>query len=149
MIQLLFCILIVFFVFAFFAARQSRRKCIFAFGQGVADAGKLSWAEIRKKFDSYLKPMKSVDAAAYQRGLEYSLTAASNSNLESMKKCFLDAYSSGTITLEGSVIKKLGAEAAYSSFKLRIPQELELKILSNPEVPPLVSIKQIKDEESE
>jgi hypothetical protein len=139
MLQWLFGILIVIFVFAFVTARINRRKCIFAFGQGVVDAGKLSWIEIRKKFDSYLEPMKAADAAAYQRGLEYSLLAVSDSNLESMKKCFLDAYTSGTITQDGSKLRKLGAEAASSNFKLRIPQELELKILNNPEAPPLIS----------
>ena len=131
MLQWLFGILIIIFIFAFVTARINRRKCIFAFGQGVVDAGRLSWTEIEKKFDSYLKPMRPADAAAYQRGLEYSLSVVSESNLENMKKCFLDAYASGTITQEGSVIKKLGSEAASRNFKLRIPQEMELKILGN------------------
>lgn len=144
MLPWLFGILTIIFVFAFITSRQSRRKCIFAFGQGVADAGKLPWSEIRRKFDAYLKPMKPVDAAAYQRGLEYSLSVTSESTLESMKKCFLDAYSSGTITREGSVIKKLGAEAASRSFNLRISPELAAMILNNPDDPPLVSKTRMK-----
>jgi hypothetical protein len=65
-----------------------------------------------------------------------------------MKRCFLDAYSSGTITREGSEIKKLGAEAASHNFTLRIPRDLLLQILDNPEVPPLVLKKPIEVEES-
>lgn len=125
--------------FYFVAARNSRKKCIFAFGQGVVDAGKLSWTEIRSRFDSFLKPMRAEDAAAYRRGLEYSLSAGSDTDLDGMKRCFLDAYSSGTITREGSEIKKLGLESASRNFNLRIPQEVMLKIQDNPEIPPLTA----------
>lgn len=149
MLPWIFGILAVVFVLAFITARQSRRKCIFAFGQGVADARKLSWTDIRSRFDSYLKPMRAADAAAYRRGLEYSLSIAAEPDLESMKKCFLDAYASGTITGEGADLKKLGAEAASRNFRLRIPLELEAEILNNPETPPLrARVRKVNEENS-
>ncbi len=79
-----------------------------AFGKGVSDAGRLSLREIEHVYNSYLRPMRPMDAAAYQRGLEYSLNFGNESDWQDMKRDFMDAWESGAITREGTALRKSG-----------------------------------------
>jgi len=138
-------IIIVIAIVAFTTIKINRRKCLLAFGEGVVDVGKLPWKNIVEKYNSYLSPMRPMDAAAYQRGLEYALLSTQQSGWQDMKKDFSEAYSSGGITREGTVIRKQGAESAARLFRLRIPQQLEELIINNPEMPPIVAKAELED----
>jgi hypothetical protein len=130
-------ILVVLVLFAFLSA-ANKRTCMLAYGQGVDDAGVLPWDEIVQRYRSFLKPMRPMDAASYQRGLEYMLTTT-NLDWQAMKADFVEAYKSGNIKKEGTTIIKLGAETAANNFRLRIPRDLEELILKKPHLPPLAS----------
>jgi hypothetical protein len=113
----------------------SKRTCMLAFGKGVSDAGRLTWGEIEQVYSSYLRPMRPMDAAAYQRGLEYSLNCGNESDWQDIKRDFMDAWKSGAITREGTAIRKAGADSAI--LRMRISRELEELIKRNPDYPPL------------
>lgn len=136
-------ILVALALFAFLSA-ANKRTCMLAYGKGVDDAGALPWKEIVQRYRSFLKPMRPMDAASYQRGLEYVLTAT-NFDWQAMKADFVEAYSAKHIEREGTIIRKLGAEAAANNFRLRIPRDLEELILKQPDLPPLASKVEIEE----
>lgn len=117
-----------------------------AFGQGVADASELPWSDIPQKYNTFLTPMRPMDAAAYQRGLEYALLCSDIADWQSMKNEFVEAYKSGSITSEGTLIRKMGTDAASDNFKLKISQRLKEVIASHPELPPQISKYQAEEE---
>jgi hypothetical protein len=137
-------ILIALSIVFFLIAKLNRRSCLHAFGQGVNDAVSISWGDIIQKFNSFLSPFRPMDAAAYQRGLEYCLLSPEGSGWEDIKRDFVDSYKSGAITNEGTNIRRLGAKNASQHFNLRVSKELVNLIIENPELPPMVAKIQIE-----
>ncbi len=116
----------------------NKRTCLLAFGRGVSDAGSLPWAQIEENFSSYLRrPMSPMDAAAYRRGVEYSLTCSREADWRAMKHAFLLAYKSGAITREGTELRRMGTQAGVVTMSLRVPEELHTAIMRNHDAPPL------------
>ena len=129
---------------AFIAAQANKRTCMLAYGQGVVDAGALSWNDIVQKHKSFLKPMRPMDAASYQRGLEYALNSTC-SDWQAMKAGFLEAYKRGYITREGTIIRRQGADLAANNFRLRVSRDLEELMLKQTALPPLISKIEIEE----
>jgi hypothetical protein len=117
--------------------RLNRRTCMLAFGKGVQDASSLPWRDLLDQYRKYLRPIRPMDAAAYQRGVEYCLLRQEGESWENMKRYFNESWNTGMLTREGANIRKLGADSAEKNFRLRIPEELERRILQNPRLPPL------------
>jgi hypothetical protein len=104
-------------VAAFVAARHAmRRTCKSAFQQGFADAQSLDVHGIKERLARFLRPMRPMDAAAYVRGVRCAL----RTDMDPMRarREFERAFRSGRITLEGTSIRQLGAEAVLREFRL-------------------------------
>jgi hypothetical protein len=102
---------------ALLAARQAmRRTCSSAFQQGFADAQSLDVHGIKERLARFLRPMRPMDAAAYVRGVRCAL----RTDMDPMRarREFERAFRSGRITLEGTSIRQLGAEAVLREFRL-------------------------------
>lgn len=127
---------------AFVSVQANKRTCMRAYNQGVNDAGTLSWQEIVQRYRAFLKPIRPMDAAAYQRGIEYALnhSATSGNAWRSGDLDFLEAFRNGDITREGTAIRSQGAVAAATAFRLRVGQDLEDLIHKEPDQP-LLAIK--------
>lgn len=124
---------------AFIVSRINRRTCLKAYGQGIADAADLSWNDCVLRYRSYLFPMmRPMDAASYQRGLEFMLNSTTV-DWQVIKSDFLGAYKSGEITREGTLIGQYGAELAVRNFRLRVRQDLDDLLQQQPELRPLLA----------
>ena len=134
-----FMVVVAIAILFYIGARLNQRTCLLAFGAGVTDASSTPWKEIERKYRSYLQPMRPMDATSYRRGVEYCLKSEKGSTWEDMKRDFKEALKSGAITREGTAIRSMGAQAAGNKLKLRIPEELEILVTSNPNYPPLIA----------
>jgi hypothetical protein len=102
---------------ALLAARQAmRRTCSIAFQQGFADAQSLDAHGIKERLARFLRPMRPMDAAAYLRGVRCALRT--DMDPARARREFERAFRSGRITLEGTSIRQLGAEAVLREFRL-------------------------------
>ena len=95
-------------------ARQNRRTCMQAFGEGYLDITRLNETQITEKFKSYLKPIRPMDAAAYTAGVQTALRGVAS--WEELKLTFLKEYSNGEITRCGTEIRKMDVATALSFF---------------------------------
>jgi hypothetical protein len=102
---------------AFLAVRHAlRRDCSSAFQQGFADAQSLDVHGIKERLARFLRPMRPMDAAAYLRGVRCALRT--DMNPTRARREFERAFRTGRITLEGTSIRQLGAEAVLREFRL-------------------------------
>jgi len=110
-------VLLAIFVAAFIAAREAMlRTCSIAFQQGFADAQSLDAHGIKERLARFLRPMRPMDAAAYLRGVRCALRR--DMDPTRARREFERAFRSGRITLEGTSIRQLGAEAVLREFRL-------------------------------
>jgi hypothetical protein len=93
-----------------------RRTCSNAFQQGFADAQRLDVQGIKERLARFLRPMRPMDAAAYLRGVRCALRR--DMDPLRARREFDRAFRSGRITLEGTSIRQLGAEAVLREFRL-------------------------------
>ena len=110
-------VLLAILVAAFIAVREAMlRTCSIAFQQGFADAQSLDAHDIKERLARFLLPMRPMDAAAYLRGVRCALRR--DMDPTRARREFERAFRSGKITLEGTSIRQLGAEAVLREFRL-------------------------------
>jgi hypothetical protein len=99
------------------ALLSNRATCRKAFVAGYNSQGKPE-SEILEAYKSYLAPMRPMDAAAFQRGLEY---AAETPNLdvtgEQFTSAFKRIYKTGVFTREGTQIRHMGKDVGACQFQ--------------------------------
>jgi hypothetical protein len=96
---------------------SNRATCRKAFSAGYLSHERPNLA-ISETYKSYLVPMRPMDAAAFQKGLEY---AASMPNLDVNSPQFANEfkriYKTGVLTKEGTQIRQMGNDAEAQRFQ--------------------------------
>ena len=145
----IFWIVVTFIALVFVVPRINRWTCLKAYGQGVEDAGTKNVEFIRSRFEEYVKTNRPMDAASYQRGVEYVVFGIMD--WKEIKKDFVYAYKSGSITSEGTNIRRLrrlGTDRAIQLFQLRVPPVILTLLSDNPEMTVLEASIRTKEERS-
>lgn len=95
----------------------NRATCRKAFVNGYQLRGKPE-SEILEAYKVYLSPIRPMDAAAFQRGLELSAEMPDlDVNGDQFMTAFKQIYKTGVFTREGTQLRKIGKKAAERRFQ--------------------------------